>query len=81
MCALYVVVLGGMCKILSLVCTHPCSPEFGVFGRVLVFRVEDLIDVELDFVSGLLGLFGKVRNVVRCAVYMLWFWVECGGEA
>lgn len=81
MCALYVVVLGGMCKILSLVCTHPCSPGFGVFGRVLVFRVEDLIDVELDFVSGLLGFFGKVRNVVRCAVYMLWFWVECGGEA
>jgi hypothetical protein len=70
-----------MCKILSLVCTLSCSPEFGIFGRVLVFRVEDLLVAELNFVSGLLGVFGKVRNVVRCAVYMLWFRVECGGGA
>jgi hypothetical protein len=61
--------------------TLSCSAEFGVSVRFLVFRVEDLIVVELNFVSGLLGVFGKVRNVVRCAVYMLWFWVECGGEA
>jgi hypothetical protein len=67
------------CRLLYV--TLSCSAEFGVSVRVLVFRVEDLLVAELNFVSGLLGVFGKVRNVVGCAVYMLWFWVECGGEA
>jgi hypothetical protein len=57
--------------------TLSCSAEFGVSVSFLVFRVEDLIVVELNLVAGLLGVFGKVRNVVRCALYMLWFWVEC----
>ncbi len=57
--------------------TLSSSAEFGVSVRFLVFRVEDLIVVELNLVAGLLGGFGKVRNVVRCALYMLWFWVEC----